>query len=56
MESAMPVLDNSGRVLGRIWKANGTWFADPIGSQVTMIPCSSEVDAEETVRRLGEGR
>ena len=56
MEGTVPVLGSKGQVLGRIWKANGTWFADPKGSQVLLIPCSSETDAEETVRRLGEGR
>ena len=55
MERKMPIMDGSGHILGRIWRANGTWFADPKGSQDTMIPCRSETDAEETVRRLGKG-
>lgn len=53
---AREILDADGNTYGAIWKANGTWIADPQYSDVVMIPCKSRADAIATVRRLGKTR
>lgn len=53
-EDIQPIaIESEGRALGRIYKANGTWFANPFG-RVQTIPCDSRQDAKETVLRLSK--
>lgn len=47
------VRNTQKQLIGTVHKANGTWYAQPRNSQVTMIPCESLADACATVERLG---
>lgn len=47
------VNDWGKREVGRVHKANGTWFANPKGSQIQLIPCQTLREAIATVEKLG---
>ncbi|KKM15331.1 hypothetical protein LCGC14_1697180 [marine sediment metagenome] len=43
----------NGRYLGRVYKTPSAWVAEPYLSQVALIPCNSQDEAIQTVKRLG---
>lgn len=47
------VRNEAGDLIGQVWSTPYGWFAGPLNSQITTIPCVDRADAIATVRRLG---
>jgi len=53
MEGKKAQVTREGKIIGWRWETPYGWFADPAGSEIQCIPCETESDAIDVIRRLG---